>query len=228
MRRLQLAALTAAALAATASLLPMQSVAAERMLIAPAPVADQPMRPGPLATAVLAGGCFWGLEGVFEHVKGVRSVRSGYAGGGAATAHYEVVGSGMTGHAEAVEIKYDPALVSYGQLLRVFFSVASDPTQLNRQDPDSGTQYRSTIFAQSSDQAKLAAAYIAQLTAARTWPGKIVTTIETAKPFYVAEGYHQDFLNRNPNYPYIVINDAPKVAALKRLLPQLWSEKTST
>lgn len=202
------------------------SLAADRVVTAPVAAVDAPMAAGKLQTAVFAGGCFWGLEGVFEHVKGVTAVRSGYAGGSGKTAMYEIVGTGMTGHAESVEIKYDPSKVSYGTLLRVFFSVASDPTQLNRQGPDSGTQYRSTIFAQDAGQARLAKAYVGQLTAAKTWPGAIVTTIETGKVFYPAEGYHQNFLDRNPNYPYIVVNDLPKVAALKRLLPAVWNEKS--
>lgn len=203
------------------------SGAAERMVTAPVAAADVPLKTGPVQTAIFAGGCFWGLEGVFEHVVGVQSVRSGYAGGAKAAAMYEVVGSGLTGHAEAVEIKYDPAKVSYGTLLRILFSVAHDPTELNRQGPDSGTQYRSTIFTQTPEQAKLATAYIAQLTAAKTWPAKIVTTLETGKPFYPAEAYHQNYLRLNPTQPYIVANDLPKVAALKTRFPQLWSDKSA-
>jgi peptide-methionine (S)-S-oxide reductase len=203
------------------------SLAAERMVSAPAPAADMPLKAGPLQTAVFAGGCFWGVEGVFERIKGVQSVRSGYAGGARATAVYDVIGSGLTGHAEAVEIRYDPAKVSYGTLLRILFSVVHDPTQLNRQGPDSGSQYRSAIFPQSPEQARLARAYVAQLTTAKTWPGKIVTTLETGKPFYPAEAYHQDFLRRNPSYPYIVINDLPKVEGLKVRFPQLWTAKAA-
>jgi peptide-methionine (S)-S-oxide reductase len=199
--------------------------ASERMVTAPAPVADAPLQAGPLQTAVFAGGCFWGVEGVFERIKGVQSVRSGYAGGSKTTAIYEVVGSGLTGHAEAIEVKYDPAKVSYGTLLRVLFSVAHDPTQLNRQGPDSGSQYRSAIFPQTPEQAQLAKAYVAQLTAAKTWPGKIVTTLEPGKAFYPAEGYHQNYLRLNPEQPYIVYNDLPKVAALKQRFPQLWNDK---
>lgn len=199
------------------------AVAAERMVLAPAPAMDEAAKTG-LQTAVFAGGCFWGVEGVFERVKGVRSVRSGYAGGAKATANYNLIGSGLTGHAEAVEIRYDPAIVSYGTLLRVFFSVAHDPTQLNRQGPDTGSQYRSAIFPQSAEQETLARAYTAQLVAAKTW-GKIVTTFETAKPFYPAEDYHQDYLRAHPNQPYIVYNDIPKVEALQRLFPRLWSDK---
>ena len=195
--------------------------AAEAVRVVPSPVLDTPAT-GATATAVLAGGCFWGLEGVFDHVAGVKSVVAGYTGGAAATAHYEVVGTGMTGHAESVKISYDPAKVSYGQLLRIYFSVATDPTQLNRQDPDSGTQYRSTIFAQTPEQARIAAAYIAQIKAAHVFNRPVVTTIEAGKTFYPAEAYHQNFLARNPDYPYIVVNDLPKVAALKRLFPAVY------
>ena len=201
------------------------SVAAERMVTAPAAAFDAPLKAGPLATAVFAGGCFWGVEGVFERIKGVQSVRSGYAGGARATANYTLVGSGLTGHAEAVEIKYDPAQVSYGTLLRILFSVAHDPTQLNRQGPDSGSQYRSAIFPQTPEQATLARAYVAQLAAAKTWPAKIVTTLEIGKPFYGAETYHQNYLRANPTQPYIAINDIPKVEALKGRFPQLWSNQ---
>jgi len=201
------------------------AIAAERMVTAPAPITDAPLAAGRLQTAVFAGGCFWGVEGVFERIKGVQSVRSGYAGGAKATALYQVVGTGMTGHAEAVEIKYDPAKVSYGTLLRILFSVAHDPTQLNRQGPDTGSQYRSAIFPQTTEQATLARAYVAQLATAKTWPGKIVTTLETGKPFYPAEGYHQNYLRANPDQPYIVYNDLPKVAGLKERFPTLWSEK---
>ena len=201
------------------------AIAAERMVTAPAPAADAPLKAGPLQTAVFAGGCFWGVEGVFERIKGVTAVRSGYAGGAKATAMYDVVGTGITGHAEAVEITYDPAKVSYGTLLRVLFSVAHDPTQLDRQGPDRGSQYRSAIFPQNAEQANLAKVYVAQLSAAKTWPGKIVTTLETGKPFYPAEGYHQNYLRLNPGQPYIVYNDLPKVAALKERFPILWSDR---
>ena len=203
------------------------AIGAEPMVTAPTATADAPLKAGPLQTAVLAGGCFWGVEGVFERVRGVQSVVSGYAGGARQTATYAVVGSGLTNHAEAVEIRYDPAKVSYGTLLRIFFSVAHNPTELNRQGPDSGSQYRSTIFPQNADQARLAKAYIGQLSAAGTWPGKIVTTLEPGKAFYPAEAYHQNFLRLNPDYPYIVINDLPKVAGLKRLFPVLWREKAA-
>jgi peptide-methionine (S)-S-oxide reductase len=195
------------------------------MVTAPVAVIDAPLKPAPLQTAVFAGGCFWGVEGVFERIKGVESVRSGYAGGPKAAAMYEVVGTGLTGHAEAVEIKYDPAKVSYGTLLRILFSVAHDPTQLNRQGPDTGSQYRSAIFPQTPEQARLAQAYIAQLATAKTWPGKIVTTLEPGKAFYPAEGYHQNYLRANPTQPYIAYNDIPKVEGLKARFPQLWSDK---
>jgi peptide-methionine (S)-S-oxide reductase len=224
MRHYRLATIAMAAVAIGGTFL-SQAGAAERMVTAPVSKLDAPLQNGPLQTAVFAGGCFWGVEGVFERVKGVQSVRSGYAGGSKATAMYEVVGSGLTGHAEAVEIKYDPAKVSYGTLLRILFSVAHDPTQLNRQGPDSGTQYRSAIFPQTPEQTKLAQAYIAQLNAAKTWPAKIVTTLEPGKPFYPAEGYHQNYLRLNPGQPYIVYNDLPKVAALKERFPAVWSDK---
>ena len=171
-------------------------------------------------TAVLAGGCFWGVQGVFQHVKGIRSAVSGYAGGKRSTAHYEEVGSGRTGHAEAVKVTFDPSVISYGEILRIYFSVAHDPTELNRQGPDRGTQYRSAIFPADAAQAKLAAAYVKQLGAAKTYRQPIVTTIETGKAFYPAEGYHQDYLARNPRAPYIVANDLPKIGDLKRLFPE--------
>ena len=194
------------------------SGATEMVRVVPVAAIDVPATPG-RAVAVLAGGCFWGLEGVFDHVAGVTKVVSGYAGGAAATAHYEVVGTGMTGHAESVEITYDPKTISFGTLLRIYFSVATDPTQLNHQQPDSGTQYRGTIFAQNPAQAKVATAYIAQLNRGKAYSAPLVTTVETGKPFYAAEGYHQNFLARNSDYPYIVTFDLPKVAALKKLFP---------
>jgi peptide-methionine (S)-S-oxide reductase len=172
--------------------------------------------------AVLAGGCFWGIEGVFEHVKGVRKVVAGYSGGSADTAHYFTVGSGRTGHAESVQVQFDPTQVSYGQLLQVFFSVALDPTQLNRQGPDSGTQYRSVIFYGNAEQKRIANAYIAQLTAAKSFPAPIVTQVVPLKAFYPAEAYHQHYLQLHPNEPYIVYNDAPKVAHLQQLFPALY------
>ena len=191
----------------------------------PAPVVDEQIAPAPGSeTAVLSGGCFWGVQGVFEHVKGVTHVLAGYAGGGKATARYEVVSTGLTGHAESVQITYDPHQVTYGQLLRVYFSVAHDPTELNRQGPDDGTQYRSNIWAMNAGQQKIATAYIAQLSKARVFSKPIVTRVDGFKGFYPAEGYHQDFLIHNPNYPYIVINDLPKIAALKRIYPQMYRD----
>jgi len=168
--------------------------------------------------AVLAGGCFWGVQGVFQHTKGVISAVSGYAGGEKGTAKYETVGTGRTGHAEAVEVVYDPAVLPYEEVLRVFFSVATDPTQLNRQGPDVGTQYRNVIFYTNPDQKRVAEAYIAQLNAAKAFRGKIVTTVAQA-PFYRAEDYHQDYLTNNPKQPYIVIHDLPKIEALRKLFP---------
>ena len=212
---------TVAAAALIAAVAAQSSGAAEAMHVVPASATDAPTANTP-AVAVLAGGCFWGLEGVFDHVAGVRSVTSGYAGGAAATAHYEVVGTGLTGHAESVRIVFDPTKISYAALLRIYFSVATDPTQLNHQEPDSGTQYRGTIFAQSPAQAAVANAYIAQLNKVKAYAAPIVTTVETGKTFFPAEGYHQNFLARNPTHPYIVVNDLPKVAALRKLFPALY------
>jgi peptide-methionine (S)-S-oxide reductase len=183
-----------------------------------APAAAAPAR---LETAVLAGGCFWGLEGVFEHVKGVSKVVSGYAGGRAADADYADVSSEQTGHAEAVRIAYDPRQISYDQLLRIYFFVAHDPTQLNRQGPDSGTSYRSAIFPQNAAQKQAAQAFLARLKASNAFKRPVVTRLESGS-FYPAEAYHQDFMRRNPYYPYILVNDAPKVAALKRRFPDLY------
>ena len=192
----------------------------------PDPAVDIPLaRTAGVQTAVLAGGCFWGVEGVFEHVKGVTRVASGYAGGQADTATYGQVSSGRTGHAESVRILYDPARISYGQLLKVFFSVAHDPTELNRQGPDTGTQYRSAIFYADADQKRVADDYIAQLQRARVFPRPIVTQVVPLKGFYDAEAHHQNYLDRHPNQPYIVINDLPKIAALQRLLPSLYVDK---
>lgn len=171
--------------------------------------------------AVLAGGCFWGVDAVFKNVKGVVDVVSGYAGGEKSTAEYETVSTGRTGHAESVQITYDPSQITFGQLLKVYFAVAHDPTELNRQGPDSGTQYRSAIFYTNDEQKRIAQAYIDQLDKARTFPKKIVTQVAPLKAFYAAEGYHQNFLERNPNYPYIVFNDLPKLKALKQQFPQM-------
>lgn len=173
-------------------------------------------------TAIFAGGCFWGVDAVFKHVKGVTEVVSGYAGGSAATAHYEQVGNGDTGHAESVQIRFDPAQVSYQQLLQIFFSVAHDPTQLNHQGPDSGTQYRSAIFYTDTEQQKTAQNYIRQLTAQHTYPAPIVTQLVPLKQFYAAEDYHQNYLALHPDQPYIVFNDKPKVEQLRKQFPNLY------
>ena len=189
----------------------------------PAPGVDAPVAAAKrVETAVLAGGCFWGVEAVFEHLKGVSKVTSGYAGGTKETAKYDIVSSGRTGHAESVLITYDPSQITYGQLLRVFFSVAHDPTELNRQGPDTGPQYRSAIFYSNDEQKKVAEAYIAQLNAAKAFPKKIVTEVAPLKAYYEAEAYHQDFMKRNPTYPYIVVHDAPKVANLQKQFPDLF------
>jgi len=200
--------------------------AAEVAVVLPAPAVDMPAASvkGP-QTAVFAGGCFWGVDAVFRHVRGVSSVVSGYAGGAAATAVYPMVGTGITGHAESVKVTYDPAKVSYGQLLKVFFSVAHDPTQLNRQGPDSGTQYRSAIFTTSDEQKRVALAYVAQLDKAKVFTRPIVTEIVALPAFYPAEDYHQNFLALNPTYPYIVYNDLPKLANLKTQFPDLYTLK---
>jgi peptide-methionine (S)-S-oxide reductase len=179
-------------------------------------------------TAVFAGGCFWGVEAVFEHVKGVIRVTSGYAGGTAASPSYEAVSSGDTGHAESVEVVFDPTQITYGKLMQIFFSVAHDPTQLNRQGPDEGTQYRSAIFYKNEDQKREAESYVAQLTTAKTFPRPIVTEIAQLRSFYPAEDYHQDFMEKHPLNPYIVINDRPKVVQLKRQFPELYREPRST
>ena len=171
---------------------------------------------------MVAGGCFWGVQGVFQHVDGVTSAVSGYDGGEKATAHYEMTSEGNTGHAESVQITFDPRKITYGRILQVFFSVAHDPTELNRQGPDEGTQYRSAIFPVNDEQARVAKAYIAQLDSAHAFQAPIATTIEPGKTFYRAEDYHQDFLAQNPGYPYIVFNDLPKIANLKRLFPALY------
>lgn len=192
----------------------------------PDPAADSPLAGGTgIQMAVLAGGCFWGVEGVFEHVKGVTRVVSGYAGGQADTASYRQVSTGRTGHAESVRVFYDPARISYGQILKVFFSVAHDPTELNRQGPDTGTQYRSAIFYANAEQKRVADGYIAQLQAAGAFPGRIVTQVVPLTGFYDAEAYHQDYLERHPNQPYIVIHDLPKIANLRRLFPSLYVDR---
>jgi peptide-methionine (S)-S-oxide reductase len=194
---------------------------AEEARVVPPPAVDEPVA-GATETAVVAGGCFWGVQGVYSHVDGVISAVSGYAGGDRATAHYEMTSEGNTGHAESVRISFNPAKISYGKILQLYFSVAHDPTELNRQGPDEGTQYRSAIFPMNDAQARVAKNYIAQLNGARAFSGPIVTSVEAGKTFYPAEGYHQDFLAKNPTYPYIVFNDLPKIEALKRLFPELY------
>jgi len=197
------------------------AAAQEAPVTIPAPAADL-AETGSTATAVFAGGCFWGVQGVFQHVVGVTNAVSGYSGGAADTATYEQTGSGTTGHAEAVQITYDPSVVSYGDLLQIYFSVAHNPTQLNYQGPDHGTQYRSTIFALNEQQAASAEAYIAQLDETGLFEGPVVTTIEPLQAFYPAEQYHQDFLTLNPTWPYIVMHDLPKIAALKAIFPDMY------
>jgi len=192
----------------------------------PVPVVDEAKASAPAKqTAVVAGGCFWGIQAVFQHVKGVVSATSGYAGGSVKNPDYETVSSGRTGHAESVQIVYDPSKVSYGELLRVFFSVALDPTEVNRQGPDEGTQYRSVIFYGNDDQKRIAEAYIAQLDQAKVFRGKIATQVTPLQAFYPAEGYHQNYATVHPNDPYIVYNDAPKVANLRKEFPELYTSK---
>ena len=197
---------------------------AETAVLVPAARVDSKKGPGDLQTAVLAGGCFWGVEGVFEHVRGVRKVLSGYAGGEKSTAEYHTVGSGRTGHAESVKITFNPQEISYGEILRIFFSVAHDPTQLNRQGPDTGTQYRSAIFYTDDAQRDIAKAYIGQLNGSGVFQRAIVTRVDPLEGFYPAESYHQDFIARNPKYPYVVINDLPKIRNLEQEFPDLYRE----
>lgn len=219
-------AVTAKLAIGTAMILASLSAASAQEGIAlPAPVVDVSPSGAATETAVFAGGCFWGVQGVFQHVSGVKNAVSGYAGGARQTAHYETVGSGKTGHAEAVKVTYDPKQVTYGHLLQIYFSVAHDPTELNRQGPDIGTQYRSTIFPQNEDQGRVAKAYIAQLNKARLYDAAIVTTIEPGHAFYPAEAYHQDFLTNNPTYPYIVYNDLPKLENLRKLFAKDFRKK---
>ncbi|WP_436191279.1 peptide-methionine (S)-S-oxide reductase MsrA [Pseudorhodoferax sp. LjRoot39] len=202
------------------------AMAAESAVTIPPPAdGGTPVAGATSETAVLAGGCFWGVQGVFQHVKGVTSAVSGYAGGDARTANYGAIGSGRTGHAEAVRISYDPRQIGFGQILQIYFSVVHNPTQLNRQGPDFGTQYRSTVFAQNAEQARIAKAYITQLDAARSFGAPIATTIEMDKPFYTAEAYHQDYMTLHPNQPYIAMHDLPKRESLKRVFPALYRDK---
>jgi peptide-methionine (S)-S-oxide reductase len=225
MSRLTFRAVTLSLLPVAAILLALGSPghsAAPAAIPAPARIAR--VTPAAEETAVFAGGCFWGVEAVFEHLKGVKSAVSGYAGGGLASPSYQEVSTGSTGHAEAVQVVYDPSQISYEQLLHVFFSVAHDPTQLNRQGPDVGTQYRSAIFYGSEEQHQAAEAYVAQLRAAKAFPRPIVTEISALRGFYPAESYHQHYLMRHPHSPYIVINDAPKVKHLQKQFPALYRE----
>jgi peptide-methionine (S)-S-oxide reductase len=198
-------------------------LSASAAVAVPPPAVDEPVR-GDSEAVVLAGGCFWGVQGVFQHVKGVTSAVSGYSGGTADTAHYETVSSGRTGHAESVKVTFDPHQVSLGRILQIYFSVVHDPTELDRQGPDVGSQYRSAIFTANDAQLEVARAYISQLNQARVFPKPVVTTAERLTGFYPAEAYHQDFLTLHPHYPYIVINDLPKVADLKQLFPELYRD----
>ncbi|MEZ0309198.1 MAG: peptide-methionine (S)-S-oxide reductase MsrA [Ramlibacter sp.] len=201
-----------------------RSAAAEKAVKLPAAAFDLPAA-GAEQTAVFAGGCFWGVQAVFQHTQGVLNAVSGYAGGQKDTANYRAVTSGATGHAEAVQITYDPRQVSYAKLLQVYFSVAHDPTQLNRQGPDHGTQYRSAIFYADANQKQVAERYIAQLDTARAFPGKIVTQVAPLTAFYTAEAYHQDYATLHPNQPYIATFDLPKIASLKVTMPEVWRDK---
>jgi peptide-methionine (S)-S-oxide reductase len=221
--RLSLCAAAIGALAIS-SVFPAPSFAAEEAVIIPAPTLDAKRSDG-LQTAVIAGGCFWGVQGVFQHTAGVVNAVSGYAGGPKSAANYTAVSSGSTGHAEAVEIKYDPKQISYGKILQIYFSVAHDPTQLNRQGPDSGTQYRSEIFTTSAEQKQVADGYIAQLNAAKVYKKPIVTKVSSLDGFFPAEAYHQDYLTLHPNQPYIAYNDIPKVENLKKIFTQNYIEK---
>jgi peptide-methionine (S)-S-oxide reductase len=221
--RLSLVAAAVGALAVTAfALAPLK--AAEDAVVIPPPTADVPASDG-IQTVVLAGGCFWGVQGVFQHTAGVVSAVSGYSGGSQMNAQYELVSTGTTGHAESVQVKYDPKQISYGKVLQIFFSVAHDPTQLNRQGPDTGTQYRSAIFTTSDAQKKAAEAYIAQLDAAKVFGKPIVTKIGSLQAFYPAESYHQDYLTLHPSQPYIAYNDLPKIENLKKLFAENYQEK---
>jgi len=203
--------------------------AAEPAVVIPAPALDATAPAGAgTQTVVLAGGCFWGVQAVFQHTKGVTAAVSGYAGGEKQTAHYETVGSGRTGHAESVAVTFDPRQISYGKILQIYFSVAHNPTELNRQGPDVGTQYRSAIFFANDEQKRIASAYIAELDKAHVFPRPIVTQLEALRGFYPAEDYHQDFAVLHPAYPYIVYNDAPKVENLKRLFAEAYRDMPVT
>ena len=219
---------TLAAAMLAALLVSSGACAGEAPAAVPPPAVDNPSESGHQQTAVLAGGCFWGLQGVFEHVRGVQRVLAGYSGGARGAATYEEVSSGTTGHAESVQIVFDPAEVTYGKLLQIYFAVAHDPTQLNRQGPDSGTQYRSAIFYADEAQRRIAEAYIAQLGQDKVFRQPIVTRVDPLKGFYPAESYHQDYYLKNPDQPYIVFNDLPKIRNLKRLFPDSWREQPET
>lgn len=224
LRRTFLAAATVAAGVLTWQVGAYAFGGAEPAVSIAAPKLDEPATGARTETAVFAGGCFWGVQGVFQHVQGVTKAVSGYAGGTAKTADYETVSSGSTGHAESVQVTFDPQKVSYGKLLQIYFSVAHNPTELNRQGPDSGTQYRSAVFPMTDAQRQVATAYIAQLDASHAFSKPIATKVEKYTGFYAAEGYHQDFLTEHPTYPYIVINDLPKVKDLQRLFPTLYRD----
>jgi len=221
--RLSLCAAAIGALAIAAFAI-APSRAAEEAVIVPPPATDVQAADG-IQTAVIAGGCFWGVQGVYQHTAGVLNAVSGYSGGSKMTANYEMVGTGTTGHAESVEIKYDPKKISYGKILQIYFSVVHDPTQLNRQGPDTGTQYRSAIFTTNDEQKKVAEAYIAQLNAAKVYKKPIVTKVGSLQGFYPAEDYHQDYLTLHPNQPYIAYNDIPKVENLKKIFADNYIEK---
>jgi peptide-methionine (S)-S-oxide reductase len=208
--------------------IPAAVFAAEAAVFIPAPLLDNPKESAPAQTAVIAAGCFWGVQGVYQHVRGVQKVLSGYSGGAKATAEYEAVGRGDTGHAESVEIRFDPKELSYGEILQIYFSVVHDPTQLNRQGPDTGTQYRSNVFYVDESQKRIAEAYIAQLEKTKAFGRAIVTRVDPLRAFYPAEAYHQDFLIKNPSSPYIVINDLPKIENLKRVFPARYRERPVT
>ena len=223
---LRAALLTSVLLVAVGAGIALRGWAAEGARLVPAPLLDEQVPAGAPAetseTAVLAGGCFWGVKGVFQHVAGVTNAVSGYAGGDQKSAHYRIVGLGTTGHAESVRITFDPRKISYGRILQIYFSVAHDPTQLNRQGPDVGTQYRSAIFPTSPEQARIAEAYIKQLNKAHVYSAAIVTKIELGQNFYAAEDYHQDYLTFHSTQPYIVYNDLPKIEALRELFPAIY------
>jgi peptide-methionine (S)-S-oxide reductase len=221
MRRL-IPVLTGAALLIIAALAVMSRSDAETAAVVPPPVTDEANATATTEVAVLAGGCFWGVQGVFQHVAGVTGAVSGYAGGDAATAHYEKVGTGATGHAESVRITFDPRRISYGRILQIYSSVAHDPTQLNYQGPDRGPQYRSTIFPTTQEQADIAKAYIAQLNQVHAFHAPVVTTTEPGREFYSAERYHQDFLTRHPDNTYILSYDQPKIRKLQLVFPDLY------